>query len=152
MSITKNEDGTYEVMFGIAEGVNQNGMLFRREVIGSELRRINEDPCPLISELGYPPTDDLDSQMVIHARLHDLHLERACGYISDLKIVEGSPPMIVGTFEPACKFGDAAIEMIDQKAPVRFGMRAMGFHRGHEGQEVMEVSRIRTWDLITKEE
>jgi hypothetical protein len=31
-------------------------------------------------------------------------------------------------------------------------MRAMGFHRGHEGQEVMEVSRIRTWDLITKEE
>jgi hypothetical protein len=151
MSITKNEDGTYEVTLGIAEGVNQSGMLFGREVIEHELKRINEAPYPLISELGYPPTDDLDSQMVKHARLQDLHLERACGYISDLRIVEGNPPMIVGTFEPACAHGDAAIELIDQKAPVRFGMRASGLRRTHVGKEVMKVYGIITWDLISGE-
>jgi hypothetical protein len=152
MSIKKNEDGTYEVTFGIAEGVNRNGLFFRREVVERELERFNNNPQPLISELGYPVrTDPPDSFWVASARVQDFHLDRACGYISDLKIVEGSPSMIVGTFTPAGIHENEAIKLIDQKEPVRFGMRALGFHRGHEGQEVLEVHHIITWDLISGE-
>lgn len=152
MTIKKNEDGTYEVVFGIAEGVNSlNGLFFRREVVEKELQRLNADPYPLISELGYPTTYPDEAQMVKHARLQDLHRERACGYLSDFAIKEGSPPMITGRFTPAGMFENTAIKLIDGKAQVRFGLRASSFPRERNGQKVMMLESIVTWDLITDE-
>lgn len=149
MSIIKNEDGTYTVDLGIVVGVNsRNGLFYRREVIERELKRFNESPHRLISEMNHPKALPTDSWMVQQARLMDLHLERTCGILSDFTIREDDTPIIVGKFAPSGPFAQIAIDLIDSGIPVRFGLRAASFPRIHEGKKIKMLEKIVTWDLI----
>lgn len=151
MSFTKNEDGTYQVVLGIAEGRRADGLFFPRELVEKEIQRFNAARLPLIAEMEHPHVEAGTSAMVRHARLLDIHHERACGYLTDFVIQEGDQPMITAKYTPRGKYANIAVTLIDDLAPVKFGMRALSHDLSKDGEVIRTAVKIITWDLINGE-
>lgn len=149
--ITKQEDGSYRVVLGIADGITQTNIKFDRAVIECELARLNaRNP---FAEWGYPVRLPEVGPWEAHARLQSIHMDRVCGKWSDFAIEcmgwAEDPDVIVGTFRPWGPMTDDVVKLLDHNPPLaRFGYRALTFDLTVDGQRIPEVKKIITWDMI----
>jgi hypothetical protein len=150
--ITKQEDGSFRVVLGIADGMTKDNLRFTRAIVEAELARMNERGR--FAEWGYPVQPDGVGTWEHHARLQAISMPRACGKWSDLHIEnlhDGvvDQPMIVGTFRPWGSMADDVVRLLDHNPPkARFGYRACKFSYTVDGVPVPTVVNIITWDLI----
>jgi hypothetical protein len=151
MSIIKNEDGTYNVDLGIAAGIRWDNVVIPFDTMQSEIARINSRGG-VLSEFGRPTTHP-QWPMASHARLLDLHPERMCGELKDLRIVSGELYTVQGTFVPSGPYGKTAIDLLDAMDPnqptAKFAMRHLNWPSRKE-QSLNTLYKIITWDLIEK--